>query len=63
MQGWQVMDQGERMLIWCKGGPSVGRAVVYPPPLELEVDGGIYVLVDDGSPEQWHYEFVAEVRL
>ena len=56
------MDQGDRMLIWCKGGPSVGRAVVYPPPLELEVAGGVYVLVDDGSPEQWHFEFVTEDR-
>lgn len=63
MQGWHVMDQGDRMLIWCNGGPSVGRAVVYPPPLELEVAGGVYVLVDDGSPEQWHYEFVTEDRL
>ncbi|MFZ1490470.1 MAG: hypothetical protein WAS51_11050 [Ilumatobacteraceae bacterium] len=56
------MDQGDRMLIWCNGGPSVGRAVVYPPPLELEVAGGVYVLVDDGSPEQWHFEFVTEDR-
>lgn len=56
------MDQGDRMLIWCNGVPSVGRAV-YPPPLEVEVAGGIYVLVDDGSEEQWHYEFVTEDRL
>ena len=62
MQSWQVMDQGDRMLIWCNGVPSVGRAV-YPPPLEVEVAGGIYVLVDDGSEEQWHYEFVTEDRL
>ena len=54
---WPV-DAGERMLLWCEGGPSVGRAVHFPPPLELEVDGGMYVLVDDGPIERWHYEFV-----
>ena len=48
------------MLIWCEDGPSPGRAVQFPPPLELAVDGGIYVLVDDGPPEQWHYAFVPE---
>jgi len=48
------------MLIWCEGGPSLGRAVHYPPPLEIAVEGGVYVLVDDGPPEQWHYAFVDE---
>jgi hypothetical protein len=52
------VEAGERMLLWCEGGPSIGRAVQFPPPLELEVDGGLYVLVDDGTPEQWHYVFV-----
>lgn len=47
------------MLVWCDGGPSLCRAVRYPPPLEVEADGGIYVLVDDGSPEQWRYDFIA----
>jgi hypothetical protein len=46
------------MLLWCEGGPSIGRAVAFPPPLELEVDGGMYVLVDDGPLERWHYAFV-----
>ena len=55
-----MVDQGERMLLWCEGGPSIGRATVYPPPLEIDVDGGTYVLVDDGLIEQWHYEFVRE---
>jgi hypothetical protein len=53
------MDAGERMFVWCDGGPAVGRVVQFPPPLEVEVDGGIYVLVDDGPPEQWRYQFVA----
>jgi len=43
-----------------EGGQSIGRATVYPPPLEIEVDGGTYVLVDDGPIEQWHYQFVRE---
>jgi hypothetical protein len=50
---------GERMLLWCDGGPSISRLERYPPPLEVPVTGGIYVLVDDGVPEQWHYEFTA----
>jgi hypothetical protein len=49
---------GERIFVWCAGGPAVGRAVQFPPPLEIAVDGGIYVLVDDGPPEHWRYEFV-----
>jgi hypothetical protein len=32
---------------------------VLPPPLEVPVTGGIYVLVDDGAPEHWHYHFTA----
>jgi hypothetical protein len=52
------MEAGERMLIWCDGGPSMGRAVRFPPPVEIEVEGGMYVLVDDGPPEQWHYDFI-----
>ena len=35
-----VVEAGERMLIWCEGGP--------------------YVLVDDGPPEEWHYQFVSD---
>lgn len=49
------------MLLWCEGGgPSIGRATTYPPPLEITVDGGMYVLVDDGPLEMWHYAFVAD---
>jgi hypothetical protein len=52
------MDDGDRMLIPCAGGPSVSRLVRYPPPLEIEAQGGMYVLVDDGPPERWRYDFV-----
>jgi hypothetical protein len=53
------MEPGDRMLIPCEGGPCISRLVRYPPPLEIEERGGMYVLVDDGSAEHWTYEFVA----
>ncbi len=53
------MEQGERMLIRCQGGPCNSRLVRYPPPLEIEERGGMYVLVDDGPVGKWTYEFVA----
>jgi hypothetical protein len=46
------------MLLWCEGGPSVGRATTYPPPPEIAVVGGMYVLVDDGPVEEWSYLFI-----
>ncbi len=46
------------MLIPCEGGPSRSRLVRCPPPLEIEEDTGLYVLVDDGAPDAWRYEFV-----
>ncbi len=52
------MEPGERMLLPCDGGPSQSRLVRYPPPLEIDERDGQYVLVDDGPPEQWHYQFV-----
>ena len=58
------MRDGDRMLIPCSGGPAGWRATLFPPPIELvvddEADHGIYVLIDDGPPEQWSYEFVRE---
>jgi hypothetical protein len=50
------------MLLWCEGGPNLGRATHFPPPFEIDVEGGTYVLVDDGSPELWHYVFVSDDR-
>ena len=55
-----VVESGERMQIRCDGGPAIARAVRYPPPLELMVDGRVYVLVDVGPPEHWPYQFVAQ---
>ena len=59
------MEPGERMLIPCTGhGPSISRLVTFPPPLEIELDhdGGVYVLEDDGEPEAWTYLFVPHDR-
>ncbi len=53
-------EHGERMLIGCDGGPSQGRLVRFPPPLEIAERGGMYVLVDDGPPHEWRYLFVPD---
>ena len=55
-------EPGDRMLIPCEGGPSVSRLETFPPRLEIEERGGIYVLVDDGDPRQWRYHFVVGDR-
>jgi hypothetical protein len=48
------------MMIRCVGGPTPWRAATFPAPVEVDVDDGVYVLVDDGPPEAWAYEFVAD---
>ena len=53
-----AMRDGEPMMIPCRGGPTGWRTATFPPPLEIELDIGVYVLLDDGSPECWMYEFV-----
>jgi len=55
-----AVEEGERMLIPCDRGPSISRLVRYPPPLEIPEGDGIYVLVDDGPPEHWRYDFVTD---
>jgi hypothetical protein len=49
---------GDQMLIRCVGGPSIVHLAIFPPPLEIEEAGGIYVLDDDGPVYNWRYEFV-----
>lgn len=54
-------EPGDRMLIGCDGGgPSFVRLVRFPPPLEIAERGGVYVLVDDGTPTEWRYQWVPE---
>jgi hypothetical protein len=55
-----IVQTGERMMIRCVGGPSAWRVASYPPSGEFEVADGLYVLIDDGPPDQWAYEFVSE---
>lgn len=53
-----MVEVGDRMLIPCDGGPSISRLERFPPAFEIPTDDGTYVLVDDGPPEQWRYEYV-----
>jgi hypothetical protein len=55
-----AMEEGERMLIPCEGGPSISRLVRFPPPFEIAEDAGMYVLVDEGPAHLWHYDFVPD---
>jgi hypothetical protein len=55
----RALRHGDRMFIACQGGPCLGRLEVFPPRLEIQEGNGLYVLVDDGPPEAWTYQFVA----
>jgi hypothetical protein len=63
--GWyqELLDSGEvrlgePLLIRCTGGPSISRFETFPPPLEIQERGGLYVLDDEGPVYRWRYEFV-----
>lgn len=58
----QGVDVGQRMLIRCEGGLCLSRLVHFPPPLEIEERGGVYVLVDDGPKHRWYYQFIPDSR-
>jgi len=47
-------------MIPCDGGPSRMRFEIFPPRIEIEVGGGVYVLVDEGHIYSWRYHFVSE---
>jgi hypothetical protein len=53
-----VLDVGDRLFISCEGGPCISRLETFPPRLEIEESGGVYVLIDVGPREQWRYLFV-----
>ena len=56
------LREGDRMLLRCQGGgPSGARLVYFPPPLEIPERGGMYVLVDDGPPNEWCYDWVPDL--
>lgn len=49
---------GDRMFVQCDGGPCTSRLEVFPPSIEIEEVGGLYVLLDDGPIDEWKYLFV-----
>lgn len=54
------LENGDRLFIRCAGGPTSTRLVTFPPPVEIEERGGMYVLNDDhANHDHWVYEFVA----
>jgi hypothetical protein len=58
--GMEGLGPGDRMFVRCRGGPSHSRLERYPPPLEIQERGGVYVLEDEGPPEEWCYQFVPD---
>lgn len=56
--GTSASQPGDRVFIRCEGGPCLSRLVTVPPPVEIQERGGMYVLDDDGSPDEWSYFFV-----
>ena len=54
------MSEGGHLMIPCDGGPSRMRFEIFPPRIEIEVGGGVYVLVDEGHIYSWRYHFVSE---
>jgi hypothetical protein len=53
------MRRGDRMFIRCEGGPCISRLETFPSLMEVRENGGLYVLVDEGPPHAWKYQFVA----
>lgn len=52
------LQRGDRMFIRCEGGPCISRLEEFPPRIEIQEKGGLYVLVDEGPLESWMYRFV-----
>jgi len=42
-------------------GSCFSRLKTFPPRIELREKCGLYVLIDDGPPEAWIYQFVATI--
>jgi hypothetical protein len=47
----------DRLFIRCVGGNAMSRVETFPPRLEITEPGGRYVLIDDGPPHDWTYEW------
>ncbi len=53
-----MLGVGDRLFIACDGGPCRSRLETFPPTLEIDERGGIYVLNDMGRRDEWRYVFV-----
>lgn len=54
-----LLRPGDRMFVECEGGPCRSRLELFPPRLEIEERGSVYVLDDVGPRHEWRYRFVA----
>lgn len=52
------MRFGDRMFIQCAGGPCTSRLETFPPRVEIQGRGGLYVLLDDDPLAEWKYQFL-----
>jgi hypothetical protein len=58
LPGGRSLRAGQQFLIRCVDGPWRVRLETFPPRLEIEVPGGVYILEDDGSIHRWTYRLV-----
>jgi len=54
----EFLRPGDQLFVRCEGGPCMSRLERFPPRLEIEERGGMYVLIDDGGPHDWCYLYV-----
>lgn len=54
------MSPGDRLFVPCEGGPCSSRLESFPPRLEIQETGGLYVLDDRGPRVEWRYIFVPD---
>jgi MOSC domain-containing protein YiiM len=57
LQGGHVRA-GDRIFVQCERGPCTSRLETFPPRLEIEEKGGLYVLLDQRPIDDWKYQFL-----
>ena len=62
LMGEDTVRPGAQLLIPCEGGPSRATFETFPPRMEIEARGGVYVLADDGPVHAWIYHFVSHFQ-
>ena len=48
----EFVQHGDRMFVQCEGGPCLSRLDRFSPQLEIEERGDMYVLIDQGEPQE-----------